>query len=56
MDLLPFDLITQLFKILSIETKKEKGLFNLGLFFYILNITLCVENLDELFITYFGYS
>lgn len=24
-DLLPFDLITQLFKILSIETKKEKG-------------------------------
>ena len=26
-DLLPYDLITQLFKILSIETKQEKGLY-----------------------------
>ena len=26
-DLLPYDLITQLFKILTIETKQEKGNF-----------------------------
>jgi len=26
-DLLPYDLITQLFKILSIETKQEKGIY-----------------------------
>lgn len=27
-DLLPYDLITQLFKILTIETKQEKGTFH----------------------------